>query len=240
MSGNPEFFRNFVSTYTLSDEKYPDTFGFTHFLEFLLKGSSDCPSTSTICIYKIDHCEICISYGAWLCKYLSSTRVNGCNAAVSSLDVRAVYRHNVGNHGCTYKPTSHIDSSHSNDRKQSCFSTACLSKDFIRGSRYFLSTEQEESMGLLGLEVLIMLHSLPPSSILKAPTHKINGGNGEGGFLTLSHRVRRSRNFAITLMKAILRRLASFEGRRGYEILQRKARKRNQLALPITDRFRVP
>ncbi|GBM05814.1 hypothetical protein AVEN_284-1 [Araneus ventricosus] len=36
----------------------------------------------------------------------------------SSFDVRAIYRHNAGNNRCTYKPTSHFDSSCSDDRKQ--------------------------------------------------------------------------------------------------------------------------
>ncbi|GBN45970.1 hypothetical protein AVEN_180311-1 [Araneus ventricosus] len=55
--------------------------------------------------------------GAWLCKYLSSARVNGCNGAVWSFEVRAIYCYNAGNHRCTYKPTSHIDSSYSDDEK---------------------------------------------------------------------------------------------------------------------------
>ncbi|GBO29424.1 hypothetical protein AVEN_161034-1 [Araneus ventricosus] len=34
-----------------------------------------------------------------------------------SFDVRAIYRHIAGNNRCTYKSTSHIDSSCSDDRK---------------------------------------------------------------------------------------------------------------------------
>ncbi|GBN51336.1 hypothetical protein AVEN_240256-1 [Araneus ventricosus] len=50
----------------------------------------------------------------WLGKSLGSARVNGCIDAVwplPSFDVRAIYRHNARNNRCTYKPTSHIDSS---------------------------------------------------------------------------------------------------------------------------------
>ncbi|GBM82074.1 hypothetical protein AVEN_97984-1 [Araneus ventricosus] len=48
---------------------------------------------------------------------ISSARMNGCNGAVWSFDVRAIYSHYTGNHRCTYKPTSHIDSSRSDDCK---------------------------------------------------------------------------------------------------------------------------
>ncbi|GBM20266.1 hypothetical protein AVEN_216679-1 [Araneus ventricosus] len=57
------------------------------------------------------------SSGAWICKYLGSDRVNGCTGSVWSFDVRTIYRHNAGNHRCTNKPTSHIDSSRSDDRE---------------------------------------------------------------------------------------------------------------------------
>ncbi|GBL89598.1 hypothetical protein AVEN_87916-1 [Araneus ventricosus] len=36
------------------------------------------------------------SYGACLCKYLGSARVNECNGAVWPFDARAIYRHNAG------------------------------------------------------------------------------------------------------------------------------------------------
>ncbi|GBM39063.1 hypothetical protein AVEN_190209-1 [Araneus ventricosus] len=68
-------------------------------------------------LWSVELEQSCRSYGAWLCKYLGSIRVNGCNGADWSFDVRAIYRYNAGNHRCTYKPTSHIDSSHSDDRK---------------------------------------------------------------------------------------------------------------------------
>ncbi|GBN65972.1 hypothetical protein AVEN_177561-1 [Araneus ventricosus] len=39
--------------------------------------------------------QTCRSYGVWLCKYLGSVRVNGCNSAVWSFHVRAIYHHNA-------------------------------------------------------------------------------------------------------------------------------------------------
>ncbi|GBM10863.1 hypothetical protein AVEN_42122-1 [Araneus ventricosus] len=57
------------------------------------------------------------SYGAWLCKYLGRARVNGCNGAFWSFEERDIYRHDARNHICTYKSTSHNDSSRSDDRQ---------------------------------------------------------------------------------------------------------------------------
>ncbi|GBL53911.1 hypothetical protein AVEN_170905-1 [Araneus ventricosus] len=68
-------------------------------------------------LWSVEFEQTCRSYGAWLCKYLSSVRGNGCNAAVWFFDVQAIYRHIAGNHRCTCKPTSHIYSSRSDDRK---------------------------------------------------------------------------------------------------------------------------
>ncbi|GBN56371.1 hypothetical protein AVEN_190202-1 [Araneus ventricosus] len=51
-------------------------------------------------------------------RQLSSERLQWRRLATPlSFDARAIYRYNAGNHRCTYKPTSRIDSSCSDDRE---------------------------------------------------------------------------------------------------------------------------
>ncbi|GBN49760.1 hypothetical protein AVEN_35998-1 [Araneus ventricosus] len=68
-------------------------------------------------LWSVEFEQTRLSYGSWLGKYLGISRGNECNGAVWSFDARAIYLHNAGNHRCTNKPASHIDSSRSDDRE---------------------------------------------------------------------------------------------------------------------------